>query len=57
MVIGGVTCLEFASQIGFDRKVSCLTYFYLTSFPIAKVGFKLYLKLVRDILTLPLKLQ
>ena len=46
-----VTCLEFASRIGFDRKVSCLTYFYLTRFPTAKVSFKLYLKLVRDILT------
>ena len=52
-----VICLEFASRIGFDRKVSCLTCFYLTRFPTAKVSFKLYLKLVRDILTLPLKLQ
>ena len=50
--LGGmvVTCLEFASRIGFDRKVSCLTYFYLTRFPTAKVSFKLDLKLVRDIL-------
>ena len=47
-----VTCLEFASQIGFDRKVSCLTYFYLTRFPTAKVSFKLDLKLVQDILTM-----
>ena len=35
-----VTCLEFASRIGFDRKVSCLTYFYLTRFPIAKSEFQ-----------------
>ena len=35
-----VTCLEFASQIGFDRKVSCLTYFYLTRFPRAKSEFQ-----------------
>ena len=35
-----VTCLEFTSQIGFDRKVSCLTYFYLTSFPTAKSVFQ-----------------
>ena len=52
-----VTCLEFASRIGFDRKVSCLTNFYLTRFPTAKNKFILDLKLVRDILTLPLKLQ
>ena len=52
-----VTCLELASRIGFDRKVSCLTYFYLTRFPTAKLSFKLDLKLVQDILTLPLKLQ
>ena len=55
--ITDVICLEFASRIGFDRKVSCLTYFNLTRFPTAKVSFKLDLKLVRDILTLPLKLQ
>ena len=35
-----VTCLEFASRIGFDRKVSCLTYFYLTRFPTAKSEFQ-----------------
>ena len=35
-----VTCLEFASRIGFDRKVSCLTYFYLTMFPTAKSEFQ-----------------
>ena len=35
-----VTCLEFASQIGFNRKVSCLTYFYLTRFPTAKSEFQ-----------------
>ena len=35
-----VTCLEFASQIRFDRKVSCLTYFYLTRFPTAKSEFQ-----------------
>ena len=52
-----VTCLEFASRIGFNSKVSCLTYFYLTRFPTAKVSFKLDLKLVQDILTLSLKLQ
>ena len=34
------TCLEFASRIGFDRKVSCLTYFYLTRFPTAKSEFQ-----------------
>ena len=34
-----VTCLEFASRIGFDRKVSYLTYFYLTRFPTAKGEF------------------
>ena len=41
---GGVTCLEFTSRIWFDRKVSCLTYFYLTRFPTEKVSFKLDLK-------------
>ena len=35
-----VTCLEFASRIGFDRKVSCLNYFYLTRFPTAKSEFQ-----------------
>ena len=35
-----VTCLEFSSRIGFDRKVSCLTYFYLTRFPTAKSEFQ-----------------
>ena len=35
-----VTCLEFASRIGFDRKVSCLTYFYITRFPTAKSEFQ-----------------
>ena len=35
-----VTCPEFASRIGFDRKVSCLTYFYLTRFPTAKSKFQ-----------------
>ena len=38
--ISGVTCLEFASRIGFDRKVSCLTYFYLTRFPTSKSEFQ-----------------
>ena len=50
-IVQGVTCLEFASRIGFDRKVICLTYFYLTRFPTAKASFKLDLKIVRDILT------
>ena len=31
--------------------MSCLTYFYLTRFPTAKVSFKLDLKLVQYILT------
>ena len=35
-----VTCPEFALRIGFDRKVSCLTYFYLTRFPTAKSEFQ-----------------
>ena len=35
-----VTCLEFASQIGFDRKVICLTHLYLTRFPTAKSEFQ-----------------
>ena len=35
-----VTCLEFASRIGFDRKVSCLTYFYLTRILTAKSEFQ-----------------
>ena len=40
IIVQGVTYLEFASQIGFDRKVSCLTYFYLTRFPTAKCDFQ-----------------
>ena len=35
-----VTCLEFSMRIGFNRKVSCLTYFYLTTFPTAKNEFQ-----------------
>ena len=40
LLVGLVTCLEFASQIEFDRKVSCLTYFYLTRFPTSKSEFQ-----------------
>ena len=39
-VPGAVTCLEFASRIGFDREVSCLNYLYLTRFPTAKSDIK-----------------
>ena len=35
-----VTFLEFASRIWFDRKVSCLTYFYLTRILTAKSEFQ-----------------
>ena len=35
-----VTCLEFASQIKFNRKVSCLTFFYITRFPTSKSEFQ-----------------
>ena len=38
--VGCVTFLEFASRIGFDRKVSRLTYFYLTRLPTAKSEFQ-----------------
>ena len=39
-VMAPVNCIEFASRIGFDRKVSCLTYFYLTRFPTEKSEFQ-----------------
>ena len=43
--IDHVTCLKFASRIGFNRKVSCLTYFYLTRFPTAKSEFQTRFKI------------
>ena len=57
VVLRIVTCLEFASWTGFDRKVSYLTYFYLTRFPTAKSEFQTRFETRSRYSQPPLKLQ